>query len=114
MGMAMDDRHTVALIGGGHAFGRTHGACDDRETSQPAGLSPEAAVANLTFPYVGKCPPSDGQIGKGKSTWTSGFEGPWTTDPNKWDNEYFKYLLKPWELHIGAGGHQQWRLVGAD
>lgn len=84
--MTMNDRETVALIGGGHAFGKTHGACPN----PPCGS------------------------GKGNETFTSGFEGPWTTIPSKWSNEFFKLLQNnEWEKHIGPGGHWQWRVVNA-
>jgi len=87
--MGMDDRETVALIGGGHAFGKAHGAC-------PAG--------------AGRC-----GSGVGNDTVTSGFEGPWTTTPTKWSNEYFQVLVNcMWERHVGPGGHHQWRAAGCD
>jgi len=100
--MGHSDRATVALIGGGHAFGKTHGACP-----QGPGLPPNEAF-NKTggIPWVGRC-----GTGKGKDAFTSGFEGPWTTNPLQWDNEYFKALLEyQWEKHIGPGGHWQWRV----
>lgn len=110
--MGADARSTVALIGGGHAFGKVHGACSDKEYEHPAGLPPSEAREANVYPYVGKCPPvGNGTTGTGRSTWTSGFEGPWTSTPTQWSNEFFVYLLdKEWELWTGPGGHYQWRL----
>jgi catalase (peroxidase I) len=104
--MNHDDRATVALIGGGHAFGKTHGACP-----KGAGAAPKQAYNKTTpsIPWPGLC-----GTGKGNDTFTAGFEGPWTTKPLQWDNEYFKLLLEQvWEKHIGPGGHWQWRIKGA-
>merc|ERR1712054_748608 len=103
--MGHDDRATVALIGGGHAFGKAHGACP---LSDAAGLPPNKAYASLPIqcPWSGRC-----GTGKGNDTWTSGFEGAWTSTPTKWSNEFFKYLVdKEWEKHVGPGGHYQWRM----
>merc|ERR1712032_815487 len=105
--MGHTDRATVALIGGGHAFGKTHGACPDGP-----GLSPLQAYNQTPpqFPWMGNC-----ASGRGEHAFTSGFEGPWTTNPTQWDNEFFKLLLdKEWEKHIGPGGHWQWRIKDAD
>lgn len=96
--MDMNDTQTVALIGGGHAFGKTHGACPD---------GPGASGPNMDAydPWKGGC-----GTGKGNDTFTSGFEGPWTTNPTQWDNEFFKALVdSDWEKHVGPGGHWQWR-----
>jgi len=100
--MDHDDRDTVALIGGGHAFGKSHGACP-----KGAGDSPLEAYKKQELPWMGLC-----GSGKGNDTYTAGFEGPWTTKPLSWDNEFYKNLLKlKWEKFIGPGGKWQWRIV---
>jgi len=107
--MGHSDRNTVALIGGGHAVGKGHGAC----TKSP-GLLPKDAWKKGVCPWEGECG-SGKEKGKGNNTVTAGFEGAWTTDPLKWDNEYFKDLLdKEWEKHKGPGGHWQWRIKDSD
>jgi len=94
--MNMDDYETVALIGGGHAFGKAHGACPDGP-----GPSPIEDPANS---WPGLC-----GTGKGEDTYTSGFELPFTRNPTQWDNEYFQNLINyEWEKHIGPGNHNQW------
>jgi len=104
--MGHDDRATVALTGGGHAFGKVHGACNVPDAQ---GLPPNEAYKQTPreYPYQGKC-----GTGVGNDTFSSGFEGPWTSTPTKWSNEYFKYLLQEeWETHTGPGGKIQWRMA---
>lgn len=99
--MGMNDSETVALIGA-HAFGKTHGACP-----KGAGPSPLEDPAN---PWPGLC-----GTGKGFDTFTSGFNGLWTSSPTSWGNEFFRFLQYfTWEVHIGPGGHNQWRIQGAE
>nr|KAE8926230.1 hypothetical protein PF009_g23575 [Phytophthora fragariae] len=101
--MGMDDRETVALIGGGHAFGKTHGAC-------PTGAGP-SPLEDPENPWPGTC--GEGAMkGKGNNTFTSGFEGSWTATPTQWSNDYFTGLTTyEWEKYDGPGGHVQWRPV---
>jgi catalase-peroxidase len=99
--MAMDDEETVALIAGGHTFGKTHGA----STSDHVGDEPEAAdIAAQGFGWSN----SFGS-GKGPDTITSGLEVTWTTTPTQWSNNYFENLFGfEWELSKSPGGAQQW------
>lgn len=103
--MGHNDRSTVALIGGGHTIGKAHGACPDG-----AGLSPKDAFEQGQPIYKGAC-----GTGKGKDTSTSGFEGAWTSNPLEWDNEFFRDTVnEEWEVFVGPGGHNQWKLKGTD
>jgi catalase-peroxidase len=99
--MAMDDEETVALIAGGHTFGKTHGAAP----SDHVGDEPEAAdIAAQGFGWSN----SFGS-GKGPDTITSGLEVTWTTTPTQWSNNYFENLFGfEWELSKSPGGAQQW------
>lgn len=106
--MGMNDRETVALIGGGHTFGKAHGACSDQTTPHAAGMGPYETQMNGLDPdtesWQGRC-----GTGVGTDTWTSGFEGPWTYNPISWDNSYFTILQSyEWANQTGTGGHQQW------
>lgn len=95
--MDMNDEETVALIGGGHAFGKSHGACP-----LGAGLPPNKQPNN---PWPGNC-----GNGKGLNTYTSGIEGQWTSNPLKWDNEFFKLLVRDkYRLKKGPGNKFQWQ-----
>jgi catalase-peroxidase len=99
--MAMNDEETVALIAGGHTFGKTHGAVTDDHI----GPDPEAAPLELQGlgwnNAVGN--------GNGGDTWTSGLEGTWTATPVKWDNSFFTNLFEyEWELTKSPAGANQW------
>jgi len=104
--MAMNDEETVALVGGGHAFGKAHGAGDPGKFVGP---EPEAApIETMGFGWVNKM----GE-GHGVATITSGIEGAWTTKPTEWDNEYFKILMdNEWELVKSPAGANQWTPKG--
>jgi len=103
--MAMNDEETVALIAGGHTFGKVHGADDPDEHLGP---EPEAApIEDQGFGWE-----SDYGEGKGPDTITSGIEGPWTDSPIEWDMGYLNNLLDyDWEPHQGPGGAWQWKPV---
>jgi catalase-peroxidase len=100
--MAMNDEETVALIAGGHTFGKAHGAA---LAAQYVGADPEgASLEEQGFGWKN----SFGS-GKGADAITSGLEGAWTANPVKWDNGYFKNLFGyEWELGKGSGGAWQW------
>ena len=100
--MAMNDEETVALIAGGHTFGKTHGAADANEY-----VGPEPEGADLEEQGLGW--KNSFGSGKGVHTITSGLEGAWTTAPTKWDNNFFENLFDyEWELVKGPGGAWQW------
>ena len=100
--MAMNDEETVALIAGGHTFGKTHGAAD---ADQYVGPEPEGA----SLEEQGLGWKNSFGSGVGSDTITSGLEGAWTTAPAKWDNNFFENLFNyEWELIKGPGGAWQW------
>src|SRR5437667_3054754 len=99
--MAMNDEETVALIAGGHTFGKTHGAGD----AKLVGAEPEAA----TIEEQGLGWQSSFKSGKGGDAIGSGLEVTWTTTPTKWSNNYFENLFKyDWELTKSPAGAHQW------
>ena len=99
--MAMNDEETVALIAGGHTFGKTHGAGD------PTLIGPEPEAGDITEMGLGWT--SRHGSGKGVDTITSGLEGAWTPTPIEWDNSYFDTLFGyEWELTKSPGGAWQW------
>lgn len=101
--MAMNDEETVALIAGGHTFGKAHGAADPSQY-----VGPEPAAADITAQSQGWI----NSFGKGNAehTITSGLEGAWTTTPTKWSNNYFWNLFGyEWELFKSPAGAHQWR-----
>jgi len=104
--MAMNDEETVALIAGGHTFGKTHGAASDIEFigREPAGGSIEEQSMGWKNSFL---------TGKGGDTITSGLEGAWTTTPTKWSNNYFENLFSyEWELTKSPAGAHQWKPKG--
>jgi catalase-peroxidase len=101
--MAMNDEETVALIAGGHTFGKAHGAAD---AAKYVGPEPESA----SLEELGLGWKNTFGTGKGDDTITSGLEGAWTMNPVKWDNGYFDNLFGyEWEVHKGPGGAWQWK-----
>ena len=103
--MAMNDEETVALIAGGHTFGKTHGA----GPATHVGAEPEAAGIE----EQGLGWKSSFRTGKGGDAITSGLEVIWTTKPTQWSNEYFEHLFKyEWELTKSPAGANQWRPKG--
>lgn len=105
--MTMNDEETVALIAGGHSFGKTHGAAP----SDNVGKEPEAAdLSSQGFGWHNKF-----GSGKGPDTITSGLEVIWTTTPTQWSNNYFENLFSfEWELTKSPGGAHQWVAKDAD
>jgi catalase-peroxidase len=100
--MAMNDEETVALVAGGHTFGKSHGAVDP---SKYVGPEPEGAK----MAEQGKGWTSSYGTGHGADTISSGIEGAWTNNPIKWDNNYFENLFAyDWELTKSPAGAQQW------
>jgi catalase-peroxidase len=99
--MAMNDEETVALIAGGHTFGKTHGAADESyKGAEPEGASIEEQGFGWT---------SSHGSGKAGDTISSGLEGAWTTAPAKWDNNFFDNLFGyEWELTKSPAGAAQW------
>ena len=104
--MAMNDYETVALVAGGHTFGKGHGAGPEEKI----GREPEGArIEDMGFGWIN----SHG-TGKGADTTTAGFEGAWTVNPTQWDMGYFDALLGyDWELTTSPSGHQQWTPTAA-
>ena len=101
--MAMNDEETVALIAGGHSFGKTHGAADPKKYvgAEPAGASIEELSLGWKNTFGS---------GKGVHTITSGLEGAWTTTPTKWSNNFFENLFGfDWELSKSPAGAHQWK-----
>ena len=100
--MAMNDEETVALIAGGHTFGKTHGAADP---SKYVGREPEGAPLQ----EMGLGWKNSFGTGHGADTITSGLEGAWTPNPTQWDNGYFDTLFgNEWELTKSPAGAHQW------
>jgi catalase-peroxidase len=101
--MAMNDEETVALIAGGHTFGKTHGAADPAQY-----VGPEPAAASIENQSQGW--KNSFGSGNGVNTITSGLEGAWTTTPTKWSNNFFWNLFGyEWELTKSPAGAQQWK-----
>ncbi|SDS70047.1 catalase-peroxidase [Gillisia sp. Hel1_33_143] len=101
--MAMNDYETVALIAGGHTFGKTHGAADAEKY-----IDAEPAAAGIEMQSTGW--KNNFGTGMGADTITSGIEGAWTDTPTKWSNTYFNNLFKyDWECIKGPGGAYQWQ-----
>ena len=101
--MAMNDEETVALIAGGHTFGKTHGAANENEY---VGVEPEGSkIEEQGLGWKNKY-----KSGKAGDTITSGLEGTWTTTPTKWSNNYFENLFGyEWELTKSPAGAYQWK-----
>ncbi len=102
--IGMDDEETVALVAGGHTFGKAHGAGD----AALVGPEPEGApMENMGFGWI-----STHGSGKGKDAITSGIEGPWTPNPIQWDSGYFDVLFKyDWALNKSPAGANIWNPV---
>jgi catalase-peroxidase len=105
--MAMNDEETVALVAGGHTFGKAHGAADPGKYvgREPAGAGIEEQSKGWKNTFGS---------GHGDDTITSGIEGAWTPNPTQWDNEYFDVLLGyDWELTKSPAGANQWTPTAA-
>ena len=104
--MAMNDEETVALVAGGHTFGKAHGAGDPAKV----GAEPEGApMEQMGFGWA-----NSHASGKGRDTTTSGIEGPWTANPTQWDNGYFDLLFKyEWQLTKSPAGAHIWQPIDA-
>ena len=105
--MAMNDAETVALTAGGHTFGKAHGAAPESNV----GPEPEGApIEEMGFGWK-----NTHGTGKGGDAITSGIEGPWTSNPIRWDNGYFDALFKyEWELVKSPAGAYQWHPINPD
>ncbi|RAL06202.1 catalase/peroxidase [Aspergillus ibericus CBS 121593] len=105
--MGMNDEETVALIAGGHSFGKTHGAApSDNVDVEPAAADLEAQGLGWNNSY---------QTGKGRHTITSGLEVTWTKTPTQWSHEFLQYLFRfEWELTKSPAGASQWQAKDAD
>jgi len=104
--MAMNDEETVALIAGGHTFGKTHGAADANKyvSREPAGATIEEMSTGWKNTY---------NTGVGGDAITSGLEGAWTKTPAKWSHDYFDHLFGfEWELTKSPAGAHQWKPTG--
>ena len=103
--MAMNDEETVALIAGGHSFGKTHGAGPNAEVGpEPESAPVEEQGLGWKYGY---------RTGKGADALTSGLEVTWTTTPTKWSNDFFRHLFTyDWELTKSPAGAYQWKPKG--
>jgi catalase-peroxidase len=99
--MAMNDEETVALVVGGHAFGKMHGAGpEDMVGAEPEGAPMEQQLLGWKNSF---------ESGKAEHTTTAGFEGAWNSTPTQWDNNYLETLMdNEWELTESPAGHKQW------
>lgn len=102
--MAMNDEETVALIAGGHAFGKSHGG------SPKSYLGPEPNAADIEHQGLGWM--NSNGSGNAELTTTNGIEGAWTSNPTRWDNEYLENLYKyEWEQTVSSAGGRSWKPV---
>ncbi len=105
--MAMNNEETVALIAGGHAFGKSHGMVAANKIGAPPEISP--------IDSVGLGWHNPGGAGSGQVTMTNGIEGSWTPDPTQWDNSYLENLFKfEWRQTKSPAGASQWTPIDAD